>query len=153
MIEHIEKLPDTVIGLLAAGAVWFSFNYVVLGERALERYGNQQVMPACMAALDARQQRSTSPALGLGKLLGVPELDAMENALVERYAPPILSVAEKIARCECAVATSASGSRLDYAINTASFRLITSEAIGSLRSKAVRVLTSGGCGQLPEQEE
>jgi len=144
MIDLVHKLPDSAIGLLAAGAVWFGFNYMVLGERAMERYAASDIMPACVASLG---QHSTprAPKLHLGKLLGMPELDDLEDQIVERATPPAVSQAAAIANCECAVAASSQSLRLDFAIATASFRYFSPESVANFRQHTVALLSNGGC--------
>lgn len=152
MIEHLERLPDTVLGLLAAGTVWFGFNYVTLGARALERYGHDEIMPACMEVIDARQSSTAIPRTGIGALLGMPDLDELEDRFIQLATPRALSLAEKVARCECAVTASSSTLRFDYALSTASFRFFSPESIAGLRSKTIGVLSSGACGSIPGAE-
>jgi hypothetical protein len=152
MIRYLEKLPDTAIGLLAAGAVWFGFNYVTLGARALERYSHAEAMPACMETIEAKAAGTTLPKLGFGDLFNMPELDKFESDLIELYTPRALSMAQKLALCECAVSASSATLRFDYALSTASFRLFTPDSIAGLRSKTVGVLSSGACGSIPGAE-
>ena len=152
MIGYLEKLPDTAIGLLAAGAVWFGFNYVTLGARALERYGHSEAMPACMETIEAKAAGTALPKLGLGDLFNMPELDKFESDLIKLSTPRALSMAQKLALCECAVSASSATLRFDYALSTASFRLFTPDSIAGLRSKTIGVLSSGACGSIPGAE-
>lgn len=152
MIQHLEKLPDTLIGVLGAGALWFGFNYAVLGERALERYGHSEAVPACVETIEAKSAGTMAPKLGLGDLFNMPELDKFESDLIDLYTPRALSMAQKLALCECAVSASSATLRFDYALSTASFRLFTPDSIAGLRSKAIGVLSSGACGSIPGAE-
>lgn len=144
MIDWIHKLPDSAIGLVAAGAVWLGFNYSVLGERAMERYSQQIAMPACMASID-QPARPIAPRVKLGKLLGMPELDAMTDQLIEEATPPGLSHAEQVAKCEAAVLCSSATMRLDFALSTAWFRYFTPDSIATFRQRAAHFLTDGSC--------
>ena len=146
MIDWIHKLPDSAIGLVAAGAVWFAFNYAVLGERAMERYAANEIMPACVASIGQPAPTPRRPKLHLGKMLGMPELDDLEDQIIEQATPPVITRAEAIASCECAVMATTGGSlRLDFAISTSSFRLFSPDSVANFRQHTTAFLTNGGC--------
>lgn len=147
MIDWIDKLPDSVVGIALAALAWGSFNYAVLGARALERYGHEQSGPACLSRLNDRQ--ASIPAIHVPST-GVPEFDVWIGEAIDAARPRLLSQAEMIARCECAVAETSATMRLDYALHTASFRMFTPESIAGLRSGAVKYVMSGACGPIPQ---
>jgi hypothetical protein len=149
MIDWLSKLPEPLIGITLAGAAWFGFNYAVLGERAMAKAAEVDVMPSCVHALVNYESSLDLPRIGLGSLFGVPQLDTIEDLARQLYKPRYLSQAEKLARCECAVLKSKSSSRFDYAIYTASFRIIAPESVGTLRDRSTDLVFSGACGALP----
>ena len=150
MIEWLEKIPDSMTGAFAAAAVWFGFNVAVLGPRAMERAQASQSLPSCMEALRRHQQRLVMPQLDLGRRLGVPELEMVERAISQLAAPRPLSAAEQAERCACAVRRAARAATLDYAIHTATFRLIEPEAVAGLGDRTVGAVFEGVCGVLPQ---
>lgn len=149
MIDWLTKLPEWAIAPLLVGSVWFGFNYAVLAERAMAKDDLSDSGPSCLVALNEYQSRLEIPRLGLGEKFGMPELDVFENMAREAYRPHYLSQAEKLARCECAVATSRAAVRFDYAVATSTFRIISPQSIGGLRHKTVDLVMSGACGALP----
>lgn len=144
MIDWLTKLPDGALGILLTAGTWFGFNYAVLGERAMERELGQVTISACVDYLGGQNDRRVVPRTGIGELLGIPELDVFEANLVDQMTPRVLSEAERMARCSCAVA-SAPRLRFDYALHTASFRIIPVDGIADFRQSAIDAATTGHC--------
>lgn len=134
MIDLLTKLPDSALGILLAGATWFGFNYAVLADRALQRELVEPVQSLCEEASVAD---TPAPVLGsgIGALLGMPELDDLEARIIGNAMPQPLSRAQKLARCSCGALTTAK-LRFDYAVHTASFRLIPASEAAALRERA-----------------
>jgi hypothetical protein len=149
MLDLLLKLPEPVLGVVAAGSLWFAFNYAVLGERAMLKDAEMAIMPACIAALDDYQERLLVPDLNISGMLGIPEFRQFEELAQELSRPRIMDAAEKAAKCACAREASASSARFDYAIHTASFRIISPASVTGLRSSTVGLVLSGACGALP----
>jgi len=99
----------------------------------------------CAERLGELQAGLVPPPSGVGSLLGLPELDALEARIMERAAPPLLSAGERMARCACAVAAGTASQRLDYAIHTATFRLWPASDIAAARSDFVDLATNSRC--------
>lgn len=153
MIEWIEKLPDWIIGALAAGILWFGFNYAVLAERAMNRSHVQASLPHCLTALEREQHEKRLPLNsldGIGRALGVPELGRLGRQFAEQSLPPALTALEMHGRCLCAARSAAESVHFDYAIHTASFRLITPQSVGALRDRTIQLARRGVCGQSME---
>ncbi|NKE48644.1 hypothetical protein HB662_28010 [Roseomonas frigidaquae] len=151
MIDWIDRIPDSMVGVLAASAAWFTFNYAVLAPRAMERQHVEASIPSCMDALERRQQRMRIPSLGLSEILGLPpELRALEGRMTDLMTPRPLSFAERQERCACAARRAAAAVRFDYAIHTASFRIIEPQAIAGLSDATFGATVSGICGVIPE---
>lgn len=150
MIDWLGRVPDSMVGVLAAGAAWFTFNYAVLAPRAMERQHAEASIPSCMEALERRQQRLRNFSLGLSDLLGLPELRALEGRMTDLMTPRPLSLAELQERCACAVRRAGSSVRFDYAIHTASFRIIEPQAIAGISDATIGAAVSGVCGAIPD---
>ena len=58
MIGWIRDLPDWATGLLMAWGAWFAVSYTVLAPRAMENDLERDVYPACVAELEADQERA-----------------------------------------------------------------------------------------------
>lgn len=141
MIDLIEKLPDWMIGAVVAGLLWFGFNYAVLAERAMERDHVQTSVPKCLTVLEQEQHEKRLPLNGLdgiGQALGVPELGRLGRQIAEQSLPPALTALEMRRRCLCAARSAAEGVRFDYALHTASFRLVTPQSVGALREQTIQ---------------
>lgn len=145
MIDWLSKLPDGALGIALAASAWFGFNYAVLGERAMERDVAGPALTACVEHIVGAQQQVV-PHSGIGDLLGMPELDDLEAALVDRIAPPALSRAGVAAQCACAIA-SAPRLRFDYALHTATFRLVPVDSAALFREEALKAATSPICSR------
>lgn len=155
MIDWIEKFPDWMVGAFAAGCVWFGFNYVVLAERAMEKEHAQAIVPACIALLenDEHRQRSRAAELdAIGKMLLVPGLDDLPRKIIEKAIPRFLNPLEKRDFCLCSAREAVKGIRFDYAMHTASFRIIAPQSITGLRDKTVKLMASGVCGRIPQMK-
>lgn len=144
MIEWIERMPDSMTGVCAAAVVWFGFNYAVLADRAMEKDGATTAVPRCVEAVGRLDAASTPQPSGVGRLIGAPELDRLEALLTERMMPR-LSHREREERCACAAKGALRGLRFDYAIHTASFRLVAPQAVASLGSNVVDGAMTGLC--------
>jgi hypothetical protein len=156
MIDWIERLPDWMVGAVAASSLWFGFNYVVLAERAMEKEHAAQVVPNCIATLEGHEQKQKSLVSsldGLGGALGVPELDRLQRRLIERAMPRFLSVHEKHERCVCAAREAGKSIHFDYAVHTASFRIIAPRSVADMRNRTAKLLSSGMCGSIPHVRE
>lgn len=145
MIDLLQRLPDSAIGLLVAGSIWFGFNYAVLGERAMEHYATTEAVPACMAHLEASEEKSPRRST-IGQAFDMPELDQLTNLFIDQLTPASLTKVQKMAMCECAVIGASATMRFDYAVHTASFRIINPDSFGQLRREAASFITSGACG-------
>ncbi len=148
MIDLIEKLPDWMIGAVVAGLLWFGFNYAVLAERAMERNHVQTSVPNCLAVLEREQHKKRLPLNrldGIGQALGVPEMGRLGRQIVEQSLPPALTALEMHARCLCAARGVAESVRFDYALHTASFRLITPQSVGTLREQTIQRARRATC--------
>lgn len=149
MIEWLDRIPDSMTGVLAASALWLGFNYAVLAPRAMERQQVSTAVPSCADALEVRQRRLRMPGIGLGDMLGLPELRALEERMRDLAMPRPLSLAERTERCACAAKRAAAGVRFDYAIHTASFRLVEPQSIAGIGDGVIGVAVSGVCGAIP----
>lgn len=149
MIEWIEKLPDSLTGALVAGAVWFGFNYVVLAERAIEKTHASAIVPHCAEVLEARTKFSTPAPSGIGKELGIPQMDRIERLVIESVKPRVLTLIEREDRCACAARRAAQKLRFDYAVHTASFRLIAPQSVSAFADETAAIALSGTCGDIP----
>lgn len=145
MIDWIGKLPDAALGAIAVGAAWFGFNYTVLGERLMMRELTALALPACIEQLAAKERSSMLPRSGIGELFGMPELDALEDRILDRVTPATLTQLQKEALCACAVSASADGNRFDYALHTATFRIIPVDELSLMRAGLVQLATSDQC--------
>lgn len=149
MTDWIDKIPDSLTGVVVAGAVWFGFNYVVLAERAMAK-DHLVAAPSCGEAIDRHERGLQIAPIGIGKLLGVPQLDEIESTGLKLLKPRRLSQAEKGDLCTCAATAAGRGLRFDYAVHTASFRMIEPQAVSGLGAATIDVLGSGICGALPQ---
>jgi len=149
MIEWIEKLPDSLTGTLVAGAVWFGFNYAVLAERAIEKAHASAIVPSCAAVLEAKTKFSTPAPSGIGKELGIPQMDRIERLVMESVKPRVLTLIEREDRCACAARRAGQRLRFDYAVHTASFRLVAPEAVSAFADETAAIALSGTCGDIP----
>jgi len=149
MIEWIEKLPDSLTGTLVASAAWFGFCYATLAERAIEKAHATAVVPDCAQVLEARTKISPPPPSGFGRELGIPQMDRFERMVLESVKPRVLSLVEREDRCTCAARRAAQKLRLDYAVHTASFRLIAPEAVSAFADDTAAIALSGTCGSIP----
>lgn len=157
ILDLIEKLPDWATGTLVAGGIWFGFNYVVLAERAMAKEAQTGTVSSCVMALDQYQSDLARkvPDIGLSDLFDHPALDLDIVKNFERKAralmrPRVMDDAEKSAKCLCASELVARSARLDYAIHTATFRVIKPEAVAAFRDATVGKVMEGVCGSLPQ---
>lgn len=153
MIDWIEKLPDSMTGALVACGLWFGFNYAVLADRAMALDGNVAVAGQCMSRLAELQAKLRLPQIGLGKAFGVPELDALQNQYLTELLPTPLTPEEQQQRCACALRNAGMKRRFDYAVHTASFRLIAPETAGLYAEDTLQTVLSGICGAIPTWNE
>lgn len=150
MIEWIEKLPEPLLPLVGAAALWVAFNYAVLAERAIAKDQASVAVPHCLETIERHEASNRLRPSGIGRALGLPQLDQLERALIEQYRPESLTRAEREARCACAMRQAAMKLRWDYAIHTASFRVLSAQSAASLSDEASAILRSGVCGLLPK---
>lgn len=143
MIDWIFKLPDFLIGFALVAIGWYGFNYAVLAERAMAKDIEKIIIPTCVAALTSEERRQFIPDVNLSELLGMPELEQFERAARALGAPILVSPAEKFARCECTAWLMAV--RTDYAIHTASFRIIAPDTSARLTREVVRTVVARDC--------
>jgi len=149
MIELIEKLPDSLTGTAVAALAWFGFNYMTLAERAIEKAHASAIIPHCVEVLEARTKFSPPAPLGIGKELGIPQMDRIERLVIESVKPRVLTLIEREDRCACAARRAAQKLRFDYAVHTASFRLIAPEAVSAFADDTAAIALSGTCGDIP----
>ena len=149
MIEWIEKLPDHMHGALISGALWFGFNYAVLADRAIEKDRAAAVVPACVSAVENQQRSSLAPLSQLGTLMGDPTYGKLMQGLIAGAMPRPLSRAEQVSRCECAAARAEQTLRFDYAVHTATFRIVRAQTVASFSDDALALVMNGACGALP----
>lgn len=111
----LDKLPDWMVGIATAAAIWLGFNYVVLAPRAMSHAHAQTAIPECVALLEERENtlRAFIPSTG------VKELDRLVEAKF-----PALTPDSRRRHCEQSARLAAAKRRFDYAIYTASFRTI-----------------------------
>lgn len=149
MIEWIEKMPDTLTGTLLAGAAWFGFNYATLAERAIDKAHAQAIVPNCAAVLEAKTKSSTPRPTGIGEKIGVPPMDLFERLVLESVKPRVLTLIEREDRCTCAARRAGQKLRFDYAVHTASFRLIEPQSVSAFADDTAAIALSGTCGDIP----
>lgn len=150
MIEWIEKLPPPLLGLAGIGALWLGFNYAVLADRAIARDQASVAMPRCLEVLDRHALANHLRPSGFGSIFGLPHFDRIEREIIDRYRPTPLSAAEKQSLCACAATRAAAKLRWDYAVHTASFRLLAPESIAAATDEASTIVLTGVCGVLPK---
>ena len=63
--------------------------------------------------------------------------------------PRLMTRAEREAKCACASAAQHRAGRFDYALHTASFRLVDPDAAAGLRTATIEYAISGACGAIP----
>jgi hypothetical protein len=153
MTDLFEKIPDFLIGPFLAALVWFGFNYAVLAQRAMDRAVKSDLIPQCVHELKRSQNAVFIPKLPewpqprYGRRL--PDI-FNPNKMVEAYATRLrISPATRFAICTCGAERTARSIKFDYAVHTASFRLIQPESVGSMRASAISLVKSQACGALP----
>lgn len=149
MIDWIDKLPDSMTGALVAASLWFGFNYAVLAERAIAK-DHAAAAPSCIAAFDRHERGLQLMPSGLGTVLGMPGLDQIEREVLKLARPRLLSGAEKSDLCACAAKAAGRSLRFEYAIHTASFRIVEPAALAGLGAGTIDAAMSGICGVLPQ---
>ncbi|HQS14894.1 MAG: hypothetical protein B7Y08_06530 [Rhodospirillales bacterium 24-66-33] len=149
MIEWIEKLPDSLTGAAVAGFVWFGFNYTVLAERAIEKAHAQAIVPNCASVLEAQTKLSMLRPSGLGEQIGIPHMDRIERLVIESVKPRMLTLIEREDRCTCAARRAGQKLRFDYAVHTASFRIVSPQAVSDFADNTAAIALSGTCGVIP----
>lgn len=150
MMDWLDRIPDSMTGALVSGMLWFGFNYVVLAPRALEQASAATVMPQCLGAIDQQHQHLRAAIPKMGNLLpGFRELDQWQARVIELAVPRPLTLAEKSDRCACAMQRAQHALQFEYAVHTASFRLIKPEAVANISGDAIATVLAGTCGVLP----
>lgn len=149
MIDWIGKLPDSMTGAVVAAGPWFGFNYAVLAERAMAR-DHAVAAPSCITALQRHEHGLQLAPTGLGAVLGMPGLDQIEREVLKLTKPRQLSDSEKRELCAYAANAASRGLRFEYAVHTASLRIIEPGAIAGLGAGTIGIAMSGVCGALPQ---
>jgi hypothetical protein len=149
IIDLLQRMPDWAIGGTAAVGLWFGFNYAVLAERAMAREAQTETLSACIAALEEHEANQQVPDLGIADMFGLPQLEVIERQFERLAQPRLMDAAEKTAKCVCASQIAGRSARFDYAIYTASFRVIAPESVSALRDTTVGKVLGGACGALP----
>lgn len=151
MIDLLRKLPDVLVGPAIACGVWFGFNYAVLADRLMAHVASESIIPACLAAIDLDEANLSTPkipAILLGELARNPIAREFGALLESTLSPRYLTMSQKLARCQCSVERSHTSAKFDFAVHTASFRLITPQTVGDFRTTSVDLVMSGACGAL-----
>jgi hypothetical protein len=149
MIDWLDKLPDSMTGAALGSALWFGFNYAVLAPRAIEKDARGSVMESCMATIarhEAETRQKIDSAIGAIRL---PGLDQILKPMLDSVGDLGLTPSERSSRCACALASTRAKLRFDYAVHTASLRLISPESVARFEGDVVERLVSGACGALP----
>lgn len=149
MIDWFDKLPDSMTGAALGCALWFGFNYAVLAPRAIEKDARGSVRESCMATIarhDAETRRKVDRVIGA---IRAPGLDQFIKPWVDGLTDFSLSPAERSSRCACALTSTQAKLRFDYAVHTASLRLIAPESVSRFEGDVIERLVSGACGALP----
>lgn len=149
MTDWINKLPDSMTGALVAAGLWFGFNYGVLAERAMAK-DHAVAAPSCIEALQRHERGLQLVPSGLGTVLGMPDLDQLEREVLKLARPRLLSGAEKSDLCACAAKAAGRTLRFEYAVHTASFRIVQPAAVAGLGAGTIGAAMSGVCGALPQ---
>ena len=150
-IDILEKTPDALVGTAVAGLVWFGFNHAVLAERAMDEVISKEVVPACMAELQRAENAHPINNVPQFRIPGYEDdpLAIIVSGLIKTATSGYrLTHAERHARCLCGVQNFKS-QKFDYAVHTASFRLIDAESVSGMRSKSMKLVQSQACGSLP----
>lgn len=148
MISWLERIPDFLIGPAIAGSIWFGFNYTVLAERAMEGRLEKEIVPQCMRDLQGAEL--SAGALNLPTKL-IPNVQGFDfRGLVETFQSRFrLSNYQRRAICLCSARQTSKSVRFDYAIHTASFRLIEPSSVSGLQTNVRTLVRSQACGVLP----
>lgn len=150
MIDWLDKIPDSMSGVAIAGLAWFGFNYAVLAERAMKKDHAEVVMPRCIATVQAEENAARDRLRAVGRMTGIPEIDRIPLQMLDLVLPKFWSPAEKQAACGCAAAQASRKLRLEYAIHTTSFRIISAQSVASFGDDAITTLLTGVCGAIPK---
>jgi len=148
MIDFLNRIPDFLIGPAIAASLWFGFNYTVLADRAMEGRLDKEIVPQCVR--DLERAESGAGALNLPTGL-IPNIEGFDfRGLLETFQSRFrLNAYQRRAICLCGGQQTAKSVRLDYAIHTASFRLIEPASISGMRRDVHQVVKSQACGALP----
>ncbi len=151
IFDLLEKTPDALLGTIAAGCLWFGFNHAVLAERAMKEVVQREVIPACIGQLERDENAAPINNIPQIRIPGIENnpLGGMLETLINKTTSGYrLTAIQRQARCLCAT-QSLRSLKFDYAVHTASFRLIKAESVGGLRSKSMKLVQSQACGALP----
>ena len=148
MIDILNRIPDFLIGPAIAGSIWFGFNYTVLAERAMDGMLENEIVPQCVSDL-ASAERGTGAANLPTEL--IPDVQGFDlRGLVETLQSRFrLSSHQRKAICLCGARQTAKSARFDYAVHTASFRLIEPASVSGMRRDVHQAVKSQACGALP----
>ncbi len=148
MTNFFENIPDFLVGPLVAAGIWFGFNYAVLAERAMERIVVNEMIPNCINELMHSERSVFIPKMP-NMPQGFPDF-LNPNKMLDRYAKALrIGPARRKAICICGAKRTANSLKFDYAIHTASFRLIKPGSVSSMRDSALSLVKSQACGTLP----
>lgn len=148
MIDFLNRIPDFLIGPAIAASLWFGFNYTVLADRAMEGRLEKEIVPQCARDLEGAERNAG--ALNLPTEL-IPNIEGFDfRGLVETFQSRFrLSNHQRWAICLCSARQATKSVRFDYAVHTASFRLIEPASVSGLRRDVHQVVKSQTCGALP----
>ncbi len=148
MIDFLNRIPDFLIGPAIAGSLWFGFNYTVLAERAMEGRLENEIVPQCVRDLEGTEHKAG--ALNLPTEL-IPNVQGFDlKGLVETFQSRFrLSSYQRRAICLCSARQATKSVRFDYAVHTASFRLIEPASVSGMRRDVHQIVKSQACGALP----
>ena len=117
----------------------------------MDKVVQNDLLPACIAQMQ-RDERN-APINNVPQI-NIPKVDIPYFGWMKGMADMImqgrhLSTAQRYARCQCATERTSAALKFDYAVHTASFRLIKVESANSMRGKSLKLIQSQACGAIP----
>ncbi len=148
MIDTLQKLPDSFIGMMLAASIWFGLNYAILAERAMDRTVRRDIVPGCINDLITSENKPALLQIPSNILPDSPEMNlrGLFRQFQNRFR---LSPAQRLALCRCAGKRTMRAVKFDYAIHTASLRLVTPDSVQRMRGKTLSIINFQTCGVLP----
>ena len=146
IMDLVEKTPDFLIGTVLAGGLWFGLNYTVLADRAMDRVAKDEIVPECMAELQGTETSIVSALSPMREFDQIPLFGPMMRDIERQYR---LSDVQRRSICACSAERVSRAARFEYALHTASFRVIEPESVANLRGDALRFVQTQVCGVLP----